>query len=284
MPFFAKSKGKIIHSNSVEMNEEDKGTYTCVDCDENMIFIKEGKKSSHFRHLKDTLCAGGESNQHKTAKSLIVDYFDKWKFDARCKCGNSVDVILSGIPILEQVYKNRRLDVGILSTEKVVGAIEVHYSHLVEEEKERDLSDIDWVEIEANDVINGFVGNDFNLNTINASECISCKDWRKESDKIFTESNGNNKLVRKAIWRDNFRIIHTREAFIETIIKSKNTFYSNIQKISPHIIAFVAEKNFGVHSDTCKKLLFGRCFKCGLSIKDGILFSERMICSKCMRK
>jgi hypothetical protein len=291
MPFFALSNGKLYSSKDI--TDESAGyNFTCIDCGDSMMFVKGNVKARHFRHIHEERanCSGGEGDQHKLAKYLIAEHIDKWKFFIKCECNIIIGIRFRGRPVQEQLYGMRRLDVGLIENGVVVGGIEVCHTHAVDEDKKKDLSNLQWVEVKAEDVIDGFNAKQFEINTTSncsgAVDCTICREWRINRDKISINSVGDKNLVRRFVMLDSNDRAHIREPFIETRIKTgkyKDMFYSDILKTEPGIIAFIAKCQANLHNETCRRLLFGRCNQCG-NLNKQCLMPNHLICASCLER
>ena len=211
MPFFAKTvEGRIVKAS--DKLEENTSTFTCNECNDRMILVKsssDGKKRSHFRHTnpdRNTSCNGGESEKHYLAKMLIVTNIDRILFSVKCGCNMNMNVKFEGKPVPELAYRNRKLDVGIINDKnEVTAGIEVYHTHFVDDEKKLDLTKLQWLEVEADEILSHF--NPSTLETIgdfsivmftmnsNRLDCDKCQEWRKECDRMLVQSNGMERFV-----------------------------------------------------------------------------------------
>jgi len=304
MPLFAKaSDGRVVRARN-ELDNTDL-TFTCLGCNDRMCLVKGGIiRGTHFRHIvakgETMSCSGGESDIHKLAKMLIVEHLSSISFVTKCECNMPVAIRFGSEckAVEEQSFGTRKLDVGILQhidneEEKVIGGIEVHHTHLVDKEKKKDLTKLQWLEVEAEEVIRVLsnapspVTNDYMIRAINSNlvDCIACKQWRVESDALFAQTNGEQRIVRRYILPYNGKHF-LREPFVEHLImkgKFKGQFFSDIAKYNLGVIlhALTSPDLRTEHRVTCSNLMYGHCYSCGKFNPLSLIEKWRTFCKTC---
>jgi hypothetical protein len=298
MPLFAKaSDGRIVRAKDTL---ED--TFTCSECGDRMSLVRSSSaRGAHFRHVVakggETSCSGGESDIHKLAKMLIVEHLPNIVFKVKCECNMPTTIRFQGsvIAVEEQPYGTRKLDVGIVEANNksnIVAGIEVHHTHLVDEEKQKDIIKLQWIEVEAEEIIRILSSNDTDLFRINATnsnlvDCITCQAWRTQSDELFEKSNGTQRIVRRLILTDVAGRHYQRLPIVEHIIRkgpSQGKFISDIQKVEPWRIPRMLSSVPPLrkeHMDTCLSLMFGMCHECGKFNPGSLADKRRTLCGRC---
>ena len=168
---------------------------TCYECGERVTGVnghtrmRNGIKQrvrAHFRHTAESSCTG-ESWQHKAAKHIIATKSFTWR--VQCTgCSNSFEVEIEGTAAQEQYWAPYHLDVGYSVNSHVTGAVEVFYTHQVDEHKCAHMtnSNLAWVEVSANEVLSS---TDRSVQVIRAAKslCLQCTEKVKQA-KAMTAS------------------------------------------------------------------------------------------------
>lgn len=211
------------------------GPTTCYDCGNELSFVASYKRHrngieqtvrSFYRHTRTggaACCA--ETISHLAAKHALVEHATKWWFYFMCpRCENQVPVTIphsaSHQYSQEVVWREYRLDVGVLDGGDVVGAIEVMVTHACTPEKVQALCehDIAWCEVTAERVLKATESACFNVRVarcavVMCDACVLklCKDATAELDKRLMSVQGDaERLVQKqqqvirdaqAMWR-----------------------------------------------------------------------------------
>lgn len=196
---YAHDKNKILVS---PQEAEKDNEYFCPSCGDILIFRNGNIKVKHFAHKASTSCSG-ETIIHKTAKLLIAKAVKEWKSGIsqcitivrKCKCDNIIEQKLPDKvddAVLEKVLENGLIvDVGLISDNKPVAAVEIKATHAVEEEKASKLA-IPFIELDANDVI-------LNNTRWNPIQDHFNKWTCKECEKIEREAQEYKKNLKKDI-------------------------------------------------------------------------------------
>lgn len=309
MPFHAtltiEGKSRDIYAHQVK--EDTIGEYFCIECKTPMKFIHCEMKRSHFRHVypdKDLSCSGGESPEHRLAKSLVCQNLHKLKFNFRCQCGkrfrktfdettlaveefpyavqNSSFTTTSASAVSTPETRERRLDIGVLNSKKeLIFGIEIYHTHAVDKEKALDLTGLKWLEVSAEYVISSIQMGKYTLETTPNTPyelCEECYAWKKLNEERLRESGGKERF---------FKSIYFEDLIIESIFESgkhAGEFPSDVLNIDPSYIGYIAQKAFFKHNEICKKLLFGKCINCGCQNLQSLTDSQKKYCITCWRK
>ena len=179
--------------------------YTCIECNENLIFKKGNIKRPHFSHKAKSECTyyehPSESQIHKDAKYRVASWLENKKeiiFEWKCLninnynkyCNNQDEKTKHKITyenddkvIIE--YRNENplfiADVAIINNGKIKYIFEINNTHKTQTETRPE----PWFEVNAKDVINSNEGNIilYNIRSNNKSYCKFCS-----KDKV--ECNG----------------------------------------------------------------------------------------------
>lgn len=198
----AENDGKLITAEEYKA-----GPLKCIGCNETMYFRRKHKRKMNntefhvrctFVHKNENVC---ESYQHKTAKKIIATTLPLWNFtfEECTRCNAKKVVQFKHNNAMEEVsFHKFKLDVGIFFNEHVIGAVEIYYTHRVDEEKKLHLdSSILWVELSASEVIDCFQRKDYNIQSLNINKlCAHCK--QKDLDKI-TEKKERRQMMNEDV-------------------------------------------------------------------------------------
>lgn len=135
-------------------------SYACPECAAPLVLRSGSVRAAHFAHAAGTGC--GESNQHRQAKAILVDLVNEGRrlsFNRPCQqCGRRhLHVAPEGVVSARAEYRlpnGRIVDVGLLDgDDRLVGAIEVFFSHALDDAKQADLEGLPWFELDAWEVL-----------------------------------------------------------------------------------------------------------------------------------
>lgn len=179
---------KDRHGNDIaadSANKED-GPFSCFECSKELIVRRGAILAAHFahKHDDDNTCPGGlETWQHIRAKKLLSEHLDKWQFVVQCKdCHNqkralSYSAAQGHKGRIEYPFGGFSVDVMVVQNNTAVAALEVKFSHAVEEEKKQFFKThrIPLLEVKATQVIEAYENGSFKANILGCERCQTCE-------------------------------------------------------------------------------------------------------------
>lgn len=187
-----KSTGRVVMAESVER----KGApFLCFECGNELVLRRGQLNVAHFAHKIDpnSKCGGGgpESWQHKLAKQLLSEHLHEWHFETRCSdCNNRMSskrYFKSKYEAqIEHHFFDFYVDVMVMRQNKPFAAIEVRYSHPVDDNKKAFFKSrfIPILEVDAEQVISAHEKGSFRAIRLNSKRCSTC-----EEKEILRNSN-----------------------------------------------------------------------------------------------
>jgi hypothetical protein len=148
----------------------DEEEFQCLECDEALIFKREGTdgKRQHFAHKTNTTSCHGMSSEHLTAQLLLLQHIERFSFQPCCRrCreklpGASLCSFQAKYVRCDKEFKLDKffIDVAVFATKtkRIIGAVEVHWTNPVSAEKLgflREKYPYILYEVEAEDVLQG---------------------------------------------------------------------------------------------------------------------------------
>ncbi len=170
--------------------------------------------TAHFAHKHDqnSSCAGGgpETWQHKLAKQLLSDDLDKWQFVKECSgCNGQKGKAKRFLAKenyagrIEYPYGRFSVDVMVLRNGVESAALEVRFTHAVDEQKRKyfEKHKIPIIEVEAEQVIDAYEDESFRVVVIEDEPCNDCerKKMLRNQRRCLQCENGNRKNFLKKL-------------------------------------------------------------------------------------
>ena len=167
VPFAIDDEQRLYNPETAEKGKH----YFCPACKEKVILKRGEIKTAHFAHKTSESC-NQETITHQTAKQLIQQVVDEWKSGKRDapmlqrKCVSTIrdkytfcsTQVRQPLPekveraVLEYSLDGFRVDVALMDANKPVTAIEIRYTHAVDEKKASQLS-VPFIELNGTQVI-----------------------------------------------------------------------------------------------------------------------------------
>lgn len=239
----AKNKtGKIFSVKDAKKGQ----TYTCLECNEELI-LRAGKiKTKHFSHKNTSNCSN-ESIYHKVAKEYIFQAAKekKIKFNKNCQSCRykKVNVNLNYThAVIESSLDKFKIDVALFDNQKISCAVEVFFTHLSTEEKIAYFNDnsVYYVEESVFDIIHDWEHDEeLNLKIKNIDQNEDCNTCVENKAQEILEQK-RMKKIEKALMHYKFPIKYPFISFIYHNIKfqffSQNTPEKKIKDIIDHYL------------------------------------------------
>ncbi len=247
------------------------GPFVCFECATELILRRGEKLEAHFAHHPSAGgdCGGGlETWQHIYAKELLAKHLDKWRFVSKCR---DCKVLKSSKKFLftegytthqEHSYDKFVVDVMVMRNKIPAAALELRYSHAVDEEKKSFFLSkrLPIIEVRAEQVIEAFESNTFEALIIDSGRCQQCE-WKNRRPciecKLWHSIDKLSKMIPPAGHRYASAFVcpackaHCKGCNKTTTkeqIKNNNNCYScgeNIQKWNRESEHAIATKNLG---------------------------------------
>lgn len=179
-----KSTDRVVMAESVDRKE---APFLCFECRKELVLRRGQSNVAHFAHKTDpnSMCGGGgpESWQHKLAKQLLGDHLHEWRFETRCSDCNTR---ISSKKYFKSKYEAQiehhffdfYVDVMVMSQNEPLAAIEVRYSHPVDDEKKAFFKsrNIPMFEVDAEQVIRAHEKGTFRAIKLTSKRCSTCEE------------------------------------------------------------------------------------------------------------
>lgn len=208
------ANGPVVARNGVSERKEYENI-TCYECDAplhyrvNHLRTRNGIEynvNACFSHIShDADCRGtGESYYHKAAKDAVLQTTDL-KFTQQCLlCRKDfhIDVKQNAIrTILEWKWEDFVLDVAFIGPDnKLVGVVEIYYTHEISAEKRKALSikGVAWVEVAALNVLSAVESGSRNVSVMDcAMTKLRCWECEQKCDQEELIIHNNKRHIDK---------------------------------------------------------------------------------------
>ena len=178
---------------------------------------------AHFRHRNAPSCGEtGESAEHHAAVDAFRFHAFTYQWVCR-RCRIVADIAIPGMAAIEQAWtydgRRYRLDIGFMSQDTVVGAVEVWHTHQTVGQKLQDLiaSGLAWCEVRAADVHAAILRGDFRLRAMACTfdECLSCiaRDVEADKSKLLAAHQETIRQLRHAVTSADATLTNVRQVF-----------------------------------------------------------------------
>ncbi|MCA9508353.1 MAG: hypothetical protein KC505_08035 [Myxococcales bacterium] len=194
------STGDMVEADSAVKSD---GPFFCFECNGELILRQGQILAAHFAHKHDANinCSGGiESWQHVRAKELLAHNLDAWKFVFTCShchlqkgLAHSFKAMEGFIGHIEYSYDRFFIDVMVVKNSIEIAALEVKFTHAVDDEKRQFFKsrDIPIFEVKAEQIIQAYEEGSFEAlvqerwlchkcEQKNRRPCFQCKTWQSK--------------------------------------------------------------------------------------------------------
>lgn len=159
VPVALDARGEKVRPSAAPLD----GEYRCPGCLSRVYLRQSERNQAHFFHDPGVRCGGpGEGDAHRAAKARIVAQIrDGQPVMAQETCRNCGGLVQRSLPAhnaAEEVTlaSGRRVDVGLYDeANTLIAAIEILFSHEVDQAKAHALRRLPWCEVRALDVFGG---------------------------------------------------------------------------------------------------------------------------------